>query len=425
MRRVKKEIKVSNNQKIAILAIFPILCFFLILFLGRQNLIKGYIDILKHPSVLVTDYFGVGGLYSGLLNMTLVALLNLAIIYTLKIHVNGLIFTAYFVALGFSAFGKTPLTILPIYLGGILYSRYEKKSYKGIFGVSMFSTGLCPVVGFLIFNDIIPPGLSLALGIFSGILIGLLMPPLSAHMLKFHDGFNLYNVGFTAGILGNMFASLVRGQGIEIEKYFVLSIEYDFELKLFLVIFFIIILYVGYYINKNSFAGYDTLMSNGGRLISDYILTEGFGISLINSAILGLLSIAFVTFLDVELNGALIAAIFTVFGFGVLGKHPLNCIPVVLGVLLASYFNLKGSNNFSVALTGLFATTLSPLSGVYGAPVGLIAGILHYFVVSNVGVLHGGVNLYNNGFSGGMVAGVMIPILNKFNLGEKFNDRIY
>ena len=31
-------------------------------------------------------------------------------------------------------------------------------------------------------------------------------------------------------------------------------------------------------------------------------------------------------------------------------------------------------------------------------------------VVMNVGYLHGGMNLYNNGFSGGFVAGILIPI---------------
>jgi len=29
----------------------------------------------------------------------------------------------------------------------------------------------------------------------------------------------------------------------------------------------------------------------------------------------------------------------------------------------------------------------------------------------NVGVLHGGVNLYNNGFSGGFVAAFLVPII--------------
>jgi hypothetical protein len=37
--------------------------------------------------------------------------------------------------------------------------------------------------------------------------------------------------------------------------------------------------------------------------------------------------------------------------------------------------------------------------------------MLHLTLVVNVGFLHGGVNLYNNGFAGGLIAALMIPIL--------------
>jgi hypothetical protein len=164
-------------------------------------------------------------------------------------------------------------------------------------------------------------------------------------------------------------------------------------------------------------------MSTGGRLITDHILTEGFGISLLNSGILGLLSIAFTSAIGATLNGALVAGIFTVFAFGAFGKHPVNCIPIVLGVLLASYIKVWEFDSFNVALSALFGTTLAPIAGVHGPFLGILSGFLHLFVVNNIGVIHGGMNLYNNGFSGGMVAGILVPLIHKFNLGEKFNDR--
>ncbi len=33
----------------------------------------------------------------------------------------------------------------------------------------------------------------------------------------------------------------------------------------------------------------------------------------------------------------------------------------------------------------------------------------------NVGMLHGGMNLYNNGFSGGFVAALLVPIFDSLN----------
>jgi hypothetical protein len=69
-------------------------------------------------------------------------------------------------------------------------------------------------------------------------------------------------------------------------------------------------------------------------------------------------------------------------------------------------------------ISALFGTTIAPIAGQYGPLVGIVAGILHLTVVTNIGVVHGGINLYNNGFSGGMVAGFMLPIIDAFKKGD-------
>ena len=73
-----------------------------------------------------------------------------------------------------------------------------------------------------------------------------------------------------------------------------------------------------------------------------------------------------------------------------------------------------------IIISVLFSTTLAPIAGTYGPVMGFIAGVLHMILVTNVGVMHGGVNLYNNGFSGGLVAGIMIPVIDAF---DKERDR--
>ena len=67
----------------------------------------------------------------------------------------------------------------------------------------------------------------------------------------------------------------------------------------------------------------------------------------------------------------------------------------------------------------LFATTIAPIAGTYGALVGILAGMLHLAIVTNIGVLHGGINLYNNGFSGGLVAGFLVPIVDALKKGDR------
>lgn len=419
MNRKLKEKNISYKTKILILAIFPLFCLIYPLILGQNSLILGLVKILNYQSILITDYMDVGGFYSNLLNIGIVSLINLIIIYTFKIPINGIIFSAFFLSIGFSSFGKNFLNIIPIYLGGFLYSKYEKIEFKNIFGILIFSTCLSPITSYFIFHTNLFWITGLFLGILCGIIIGFITPTLSAHMIKFHDGFNLYNIGFTAGIIGTIFTSVVRGKNIPLEGFYFLSSEYDFHIKIILSALFSIYIFIGYYINNYTFEGYDQLLSSTGRLVTDYILSEGFGITLINAGILGLLGISLPSLIGTPLNGPLVAGIFTLFGFGAFGKNPLNCLPVIIGVLIAGFFNLWGTNNFNLVLAALFGTTLAPISGTYGPIAGIIAGFLHLHVVNNIGIVHGGVNLYNNGFSGGIVAGVLAPLINKFKLGAK------
>jgi dipeptide/tripeptide permease len=49
---------------------------------------------------------------------------------------------------------------------------------------------------------------------------------------------------------------------------------------------------------------------------------------------------------------------------------------------------------------------------------GLIAAFIHSSVVLNVGSLHGGLNLYNNGFAAGIVAAILVPMIQAFRKDE-------
>ena len=86
-------------------------------------------------------------------------------------------------------------------------------------------------------------------------------------------------------------------------------------------------------------------------------------------------------------------------------------MPVVLGVIVTALFLGRDISSTGVIITVLFSTTLAPIAGVYGYKIGFIAGILHFLLATNVGIIHGGVNLYNNGFAGGIVAIFMVPVI--------------
>uniref|UniRef100_UPI000A82C2AA DUF1576 domain-containing protein n=1 Tax=Clostridium sp. NkU-1 TaxID=1095009 RepID=UPI000A82C2AA len=56
------------------------------------------------------------------------------------------------------------------------------------------------------------------------------------------------------------------------------------------------------------------------------------------------------------------------------------------------------------------STTLAPIAGEFGVIAGVIAGFLHSAAALNVGIVYGGMNLYNNGFAGGLIATFLVPV---------------
>ena len=75
------------------------------------------------------------------------------------------------------------------------------------------------------------------------------------------------------------------------------------------------------------------------------------------------------------------------------------------GLLLESGGALSGW--FAV----LFCTGLAPIAGQFGVFWGMVAGFLHMTIVQNTSILHGGMNLYNNGFAAGLVCVLLLPII--------------
>ena len=107
------------------------------------------------------------------------------------------------------------------------------------------------------------------------------------------------------------------------------------------------------------------------------------------------------------------------------GSHPRNVVPIMVGYVLMSYVakwvcGLTGAE-FSMAVNaqalviGLcFASGLSPISGVYGVLAGVVAGMMHYILVTCVPLLHGGFLLYNGGFTACLVCCLFVPVLEHF-----------
>lgn len=413
-----EEREVHKEHILMIMLLVPVFFLVFSLLLKEDGLIKGLVEIWKSPTILVTDFMALGGISSAFLNASLIGFIHIYILRKFEMRINGLLIAAFMTMIGFSFFGKNIINIIPLYIGGYLYAKNQGIHMRDVIVVIMFSTGLSPIISELMFANIMSPPVGMAVGTVVGILIGFVIAPLSAHMLKFHDGYNLYNVGFTAGIIGTVFTSIMRTLDNEIQPVSILYLEQDLYIKLLLIFIFAVFIAAGLYINKNALKQYKGIFKYNGRSVTDFTFLVGYGTTFLNMGIMGLFSIALVTGLGGTVNGPVMAAIFTIVGFSAFGKHPKNCIPVMSGVLIGALLLGIDVSSTGIIISILFSTTIGPIAGTYGPIWGFGAGLLHLALVTNIGIIHGGINLYNNGFSGGLVAGTLIPIIDAFKRGE-------
>ncbi|MCE5196998.1 MAG: DUF1576 domain-containing protein [Negativicutes bacterium] len=414
-----KEKDIRYSHLLLMLAAVPIL--FLIIGLGYAvnftrigEIIEGFANIILSPTILLTDFIKVGGIAAAFINVGLVGLLNLLIMRHYRIKINGVWIAAFFTAIGFSFFGKNLYNILPIYLGGFLYTLYQKNSFKDIFAIVMFGTALAPFISEISFSGLLPAGPAIAVAMLAGVFIGFVLVPLSSHMLRFHDGYNLYNIGFTSGIIGTVLTSVLRNFGVNVQPVYIVS-EQNYPIILgILLLIFTTLMAAGLWINHRAVKDYPKIFAYQGRLITDFTHLVGYGTTFVNMSMLGFISLLYVLLIGGTVNGPVLAGIFTVVGFGAFGKHLKNCWPVMAGVIMTALFFGFELSATNIVISVLFSTTLAPIAGTYGPVIGFLAGILHMILVTNVGVIHGGINLYNNGFSGGLVAGILVPVVDAF-----------
>ena len=385
----------------------------------RENVFTGILKIITSPAILITDFLVIGGIGAAFLKAFLIFIFNFILVKLLKVEINGLTIASFFTVFGFSFFGKNILNILPFYLGGILYSVFEHIDFKEIFITISFTSAMAPFVSEVAFR-VDTTETSYINAIALGIIIGFIATPLSKKMLNFHEGFNLYNSGFTAGILGAVITSILKLYNFQITPQRIISTEFDLALKVICSSFFSTLIIIGFFINNCSFKGYLAILKDNG-LKSDFIKKYGFGVTFINMGVMGFVATGFIVLIKETLNGPLLAGILTIVGFSAHGKHFKNTIPILLGVYLAGWGS--SIDGFTVALSALFGTSLAPITGVYGVIWGIIAGLLHLAVVQSIGTVHGGLNLYNNGFSAGIVASILLPIMDMIK-DHKDKERI-
>ena len=377
-----------------------------------RDILPGLYRIVTMQDLLITDYVYIAGVGAALVNSALVTIVSIVIVKLSKDPMNGFTLAEIGLMTGFSMFGKNVFNIWPILLGTWLYAKYQREPFGKYAGIALLATSLSPLVSYMALGSI---HASLPLGLATGVAVGFILPPLSAYTYKIQNGLNLYNMGFACGMLAMMIVPVLTAFGDKPDSVLYWSTEHDLAFAIVLCLLCVGFILSGFLLTGLPtwavWAGYRRLLSTTGRAPSDYLRMFGAGPTLVNMGVNGLIGMAYIFLVGGHLNGPTVGGILTIIGFSGFGKHAMNILPVMVGVFLGAYGMHYAPNYPTLQLAGLFGTTLAPIAGHFGWGFGILAGFIHSALVLQTGGPVAGLNLYNNGFSGGLIAIVLYPTI--------------
>ena len=414
---------------------------------AHATLLRDFFRILTSPGPLVTDYFGVGSLPAAFLNAGLCGLVMWAFMAFLPgpSHVNTL--AGYFLVIAHAFYGLNYLNMWPCFLASFLYLRIQRLNFNDNLHVCMFCTCFSPFISELLFRytveDYVPgvmqlTGKGIFLTICFSFVVAFVAPAILPGTKAWHKGYNLYNGGLAFGMLGFLLYNfLYRTMGVRVPYvptyynavYEAHNRSYAGFGQIFFLLLFAGCLLAGYLLNGRSFRGLAMLFTDTGYQ-SNFARKYGMPLCLINIGLYGTFFLAYVIIIMFYTKGAGFTAptfgvIFASLTFTAMGQHPRNVWPIFVGYPLLSIFAwsfnilMAGSMTWTISTQAYinsvaFATGLCPLVGRYGTRAGIAAGFLCASLCTATSALHGGLMLYNGGFTAGITTLILLPILEHY-----------
>ena len=395
----------------------------------RQDMLPGLIKIFSGPTLSGTSFFNVGGYAATFLNMGL----------------NGLVCTAFFwipgkkefhsatlvtiLTTGFGSWGIHIVNMWPTMLGVLLHCLVKKERIGDNTNAFLFSTGLAPFMSELMLrypNDMVT-GFSaqgVALAVLVGGFAGFFIPAGLDNSRNVHKGFALYSAALPVGMTAFLIqGSLYKAMGVEIPTAVTgLSMESPMIVNTLCGTLFGSCILLAFLMGCTP--------KDYWILLKDPDQTEDFAAAFSNAAFLmnlgcyGLTILLYYNIIGAPFNGITFGVIFCMLSTCNAGTHPANVWPIMLGYAVASHVFQFLSPIFGATFTqylhsqsivvGLcYANGLSPIADKYGWFYGMLAAIMHFCMVTTVPVLHGGMCLYNGGFTAALVCLLMVPGLER------------
>lgn len=417
-----------------------------------------FYKIMISPCPLVTDYLEVGGLGSAMLNAGACGLACFFFMVFLKGESHANTLAGYFLVVAHCFYGLNFLNMWPCFLSPFIYLRHKKLDLKRNLHICMFATSFAPFISELLFRytqkEYVPGQCNLTISgvvltVLFSLLLGYVVPAILPGARAWHKGYNLYNGGLAFGIFGFfVYNFMYKTMGVPYPEriahhnpiYEQFGRSFHLYADCFFLLLFLACILAGFLLNKKSFRGFSHLIMDTGYS-SDFAEKYGMPLCLINIGCIGFLFLLYLNLIITTTTGSgftgpTFGVILAALTFSALGQHPRNIWPILVGyqILFIVTMYLCHMNGREITWSvstqayingAAFATGLCPIVGRYGARAGMVGGFLCASMCTATSALHGGLVLYNGGFTAGITVLILLPVLEHYvpTVREKMKDQ--
>lgn len=431
---MKKIKNLSEGSFLKLFFLFVSLCFLIAapIMPDRAAIFSGFAKILTSTCKISTNYFALGGYAATFWNMGVVGLFCLGLCCIPGAKPVNATTLAFLLTVGFAAWGMNVVNMIPTVLGVCLYCLVKKEKLASQVNAMMFSTGIAPLISELLFRY---PNLEatgfhwagLGLALLVGVIIGFFLPAGIAHSPAVHKGYDHYSaalpVGITAFFLRAVLYTVLQGQDPgKLSTMAATDVASWPIVNIFCITVFVLCILFALLLGCKP-KDYWELLKDSGHGVS-FTAKYGNAAFLMNTGVFGLFLLLYFNLTGGPATGMTLGIVFCMLATCNSGSHPGNVWPIMAGyVLTSALVGLLYGGEGAFALTvgnqtimiGLcFANGLSPISGKYGIGAGILAGGLHFLLVTAVPSMHGGFLLYNGGFTAALVCLMLVPQLERF-----------
>ncbi len=391
----------------------------------QAQMLPGLWRILSSPTLASTSFFSIGGYAATFLNMGLVGLICTALYCLPGDKPNHAATLVTILTTGFGSWGIHILNMWPTMLGVVLYCAVTRKKLGENTNAMLFTTGLAPFMSELMIRYPNPEvtgfsltGVLLALAV--GVAVGFFLPAGLNHSPNVHKGFDLYSAALPVGMVAFLLQScLYQAMGVDLpEAVSDLTVVSPTIVNTFCILLFSACILVAFAMGCKP-KDYWQLVIDPEPVIN-FSATYGNAVMLMNVGLYGLFILGYYNLVGAPFNGVTFGVVFCMLATCNAGSHPANIWPILLGYSLASELfqflsPLSGGSftqylNAQPIVVGLcYANGLSPIADKYGWRYGMTAAMLHFCMVTTVPKLHGGMCLYNGGFTAALVCLLILP----------------